>query len=37
MELKMGDATESLNPPRTRVPWLVVNGKHTTELNKKVQ
>jgi hypothetical protein len=29
----MGDATESLNPPRTEAPWFVVDGKHTDTTN----
>lgn len=36
-ELEMADATESLQPPRTRVPWFTVNKAHTTEINQKVQ
>ncbi len=29
---KMAEKTESLNPPHNFVPWIVVNGKHTAEI-----
>jgi interferon gamma-inducible protein 30 len=36
-ELEMADATESLNPQRTEVPWILINGEHSYEVNDEVQ
>ena len=33
----MGARTESLDPPHNYVPWIVVDGKHTDELQEAAQ
>jgi len=37
LEHSMGVKTESLDPPHKYVPWVVVNGEHTDELQEKAQ
>ena len=37
LEHSMGVKTESLDPPHKYVPWVVVNGDHTDELQEKAQ
>merc|ERR1719513_455165 len=37
LEHSMGAKTESLDPPHKYVPWVVVNGEHTDELQEKAQ
>jgi hypothetical protein len=33
----MGAKTETLNPPHKYVPWIVINGEHTDELQNEAQ
>ena len=33
----MGAKTESLDPPHQYVPWIVINGEHTNELQTEAQ
>jgi len=37
LEHDMGARTESLDPPHNYVPWIVVDGKHTDELQEAAQ
>jgi len=37
LEHSMGAKTESLDPPHKYVPWIVVNGEHTDDLQEKAQ
>lgn len=37
LEKVMANKTNSLKPPKTYVPWIVVNGVHTEDLNNQAQ
>jgi interferon, gamma-inducible protein 30 len=34
---QMGKDTESLDPSHTYVPWIVVNGQHTDEIQVLIE
>lgn len=37
LQHQMAQMTEALNPPHTYVPWVLVDGVHTEEIQKKAQ
>eukprot|EP00090_Calanus_glacialis_P005123 TRINITY_DN1393_c0_g1_i4.p1 TRINITY_DN1393_c0_g1~~TRINITY_DN1393_c0_g1_i4.p1 ORF type:complete len:242 (-),score=65.48 TRINITY_DN1393_c0_g1_i4:299-1024(-) len=37
LEHAMGAKTEALSPPHKYVPWIVINGEHTDELQNEAQ
>jgi len=37
LEHSMGARTEALSPPHQYVPWIVINGQHTNELQTQAQ
>eukprot|EP01098_Paradermamoeba_levis_P011712 TRINITY_DN503_c0_g1_i3.p2 TRINITY_DN503_c0_g1~~TRINITY_DN503_c0_g1_i3.p2 ORF type:complete len:104 (-),score=36.75 TRINITY_DN503_c0_g1_i3:133-444(-) len=37
LERANGDKTDQLNPKHQYVPWIVLNGVHTEDINKEAQ